>query len=103
MKNPFPKFWNDLPDIFKNKYAITLVAFFTYLLFFDSNDIPSQIKFKRHLNKLNKQTEYFQKMIEESKSEYASTFSTPEQMETYAREQYMMKKPEEDLFIIEVK
>ncbi len=103
MKNPFPKIWNSVPPIFKNKYAITIVAFLTYLMFFDSNDIPSQIKFKRHLAKLNKQTRFLEKQIEEGRSEYEATFSTVEQMETYAREEYMMKKADEDLFIIEVK
>ena len=103
MKNPFAKLWDKTPDILKNKYAITIVAFLVYLMFFDSNDIPSQIKFKRHLAKLNKQTHYLEKKIVEGRLEYAATFTTLEQMETFAREEYMMKKPDEDLFIIEVK
>jgi cell division protein DivIC len=102
MTNPFQKIWDRLPAILKNKYFITSLAFLTYLMFFDSNDIPSQIRLNRHLAKLNKQTKYCEKMIVEAKKEYAATFSSVEQMETYAREHYLMKKPEEDLYIIEI-
>lgn len=103
MIKPFQIVWDKLPSFLKNKYLITALVFFIYLLFFDSNDIPSQIKFNRHLAKLTKQAEYLEKTIVADKEEYASTFSSIEQMETYAREHYLMKKPEEDLFVIEVK
>ena len=42
-------------------------------------------------------------MIEKERSEYAATLSNVEQMEKYAREEYLMKREDEDLFIIEVK
>lgn len=103
MKNSFQKIWDKFPSFLKNKYALTIIAYLTYLMFFDSNDIPSQIKFNSHLKDLNKQTEYCKKMIAQDKEEYAATLSSIDQMETYAREHYMMKKPDEDLFIIEYK
>ena len=103
MKQKLILFWNAYPAFLKNKYVLAIIVFFTYLMFFDSNDIPSQVRFSQNLKKLNKQTKYFEKEIEKSKKEYAATFSTIEQMEAYAREEYLMKKPDEDLFIIEVK
>jgi cell division protein FtsB len=102
MNNPFQKIWDKLPALLKNKYFMASLAFFVYLLFLDSNDIPSQIRMNRHLAKLNHQTNYCKKMIIQDKKEYVATFSSIEQMETYAREHYLMKKPDEDLFIIEV-
>ena len=103
MQKSIQKFWDKLPAWVKNKYVITSIAFLTYLMFFDSNDIPSQIQNSRHLAKLNKQAAYCEKMIEEDQKEYEATFSSLEQMETYAREHYLMKKPEETLYVIEVK
>ena len=103
MKDKLIGIWDRIPPIFKNKFAIAAVAFLTYLMFFDSVDIPTQVRLHRHLNQLCKQTEYLEKMIEKDRVEYAATLTTMEKMETYAREEYMMKRPEEDLFIIEIK
>lgn len=103
MRSRIGKYWDRVPPIFKNKFAIASVAFLTYLMFFDSMDIPTQWKFHRHLKKLNQQAEYFEKMIEKERLEYAATLSTPEQMEKFAREEYLMKREDEDLFVIEMK
>lgn len=102
MKKIAQKIWDKWPPILKNKYALVMIGFFVYLLFFDSNDLPSQIKFNQRLAKLNKQTKYLKQQIDESRSEYEATFSTVEQMEKFAREEYLMKKADEDLFVIEV-
>ena len=80
-----------------------LVTYFVYMLFFDTNDIPSQVKLRRQYNKLQKQHDYYSKMIEDVKFENDQLFSSKETMEKFAREEYWMKKPNEDLFIIERK
>lgn len=103
VKKRIVNYWDKIPPIMKNKFLLTGLAFLTYLMFFDSVDIPSQIKLHRHLNQLNNQTEYLKSTIEEDRSEYEATLSTLEQMETYAREEYKMKRPDEDLFIIQRK
>jgi hypothetical protein len=103
MKDKLLRLWDRIPPFMKNKFVLTGLAFFTYLLFFDSVDIPTQFKLHRHLRQLNHQTEYYRELIEKDKLEYASTFSSIDQMEKYAREEYKMKRPEEDLFIIEFK
>lgn len=94
--------WDRIPPILKNKFVLTALAFLTYLMFFDSVDIPSQVKLKRHLRQLNQQTEYLDKMIEKDRLEYDATLSDTEKLEKYAREEYMMKRDDEDLFIIRV-
>ncbi|MCP4120127.1 MAG: septum formation initiator family protein [Bacteroidetes bacterium] len=102
MKKRMQGYWDKVPGFMKNKYILASVAFLTYLMFFDSMDIPTQYKLQRHLRQLNKQTEYFHKMIDKEQSEYEATLSTVEQMEKFAREEYLMKREDEDLFIIEV-
>ena len=92
--------WDRIPAILKNKFMLTSVAFLTYLFFFDSVDVPTQFKLQKQLRKLNQQTEYLERMIDADRIEYAATLSTLDQMETYAREEYKMKRPDEDLFII---
>ena len=101
MKDKVIALWQRVPPVFKNKFFLTGLAFFAYMLFFDSIDIRTQIRLQNHLRQLNQQTEYLDRMIEKDQMEYNATLSTLEQMETYAREEYLMKRPEEDLFVIE--
>lgn len=103
MKRNLSNIWESVPSSLKNKYAVTTLAFLVYLMFFDSTDIPSQVRLQRHLNQLDHQTEYFRTMIEKDRREYEATLSTVEQMEKYARETYLMKRPDEDLYVIEVR
>ena len=103
MKETVVQLWDRVPPVFKNKFVLTALAFLTYMLFFDSMDIPCQVRLQHHVHELNKQTEYLDRMIEKDKLEYAATLSTIEQMEKYAREEYLMKRDNEDLYIIEVK
>lgn len=103
MKRSLTNIWESVPPSLKNKYVVTTLAFLVYLVFFDSTDIPSQVRLQRHLKQLNNQTEYFQTMIEKDRREYEATLSTVEQMEKYARETYLMKRPDEDLYVIEVR
>lgn len=102
MKAKVAGIWNRLPVFTRNKFFLTGLAFLIYMLFFDSMDIPSQVKLHRHLLQLNQQTEYFDKMIEKDRAEYEATFSTVENMEQYARETYFMKRADEELFIIDI-
>jgi len=39
----------------KNKYIITTTAFLVWLLFFDRNDVVSQVELTQKLNELNKE------------------------------------------------
>ncbi len=99
-----PKAWiNKLPPYMRNKFLLVLVGYFVYMLFFDTNDIPSQIKLRRQANSLQKQHSYYSDLIDDVKFENDKLFSSKETMEKFAREEYWMKKPNEDLFIIDRK
>lgn len=89
-----------LRKFFFNKYLITGTAFVIWMLFFDTNDISLQMKRMQELKKLHTSEEVMDKQISDTKNELSQLKTNPETLEKYAREKYMMKKDNEDLFII---
>lgn len=89
-----------LRNIFTNKYLITGIAFAVWMLFFDRNDIRLQLKRVNELKKLQESEKVMDQQINDTKNELSQLKTNPETLEKYAREKYMMKKDNEDLFII---
>lgn len=85
---------------FKNKYVITLLVFFTWMLFFDDNDIITRIKLKRQLGRLAAEKEFYLEEIEKIEETNRQLFSSDETLEKFAREKYMMKRDNEEIFLI---
>ena len=86
--------------VIKNKYVITSVIFLVWLLFFDRNDIFSQYSYRKQLKKLEADKAYYVTEIEKNKVDMLQLMSDPEHLEKYARERYMMKKDDEEIFLI---
>src|SRR5688572_28888431 len=84
----------------RNKFLITGLAFFTWMFFFDRNDIPLQWRRINELERLQKSERVLNQRISETKAELELLKTNPSTLEKYAREKYMMKKDNEDLFII---
>jgi len=89
-----------LKRIFSNFYLIIGLFFLIWLTFFDSNDLYTQIKQTAKLNGLENEKEFYQERIEEVKADREELLSNDELLEKFARENYLMKKPEEDLYVI---
>ncbi len=89
-----------IPKIFKNFYVIAGAVFLIWMLFLDNNDLISQLRLSSKYNDLLDQKVYYQKKIEEVEVDRAGLLSDDELLEKFARERYLMKKEEEDLFII---
>ena len=84
----------------RNKYFITSLAFVIWLLFFDKNDLFSQLSYRRQLKELQVDKEYYLQEIARNKEDMKELMSDPEHLEKYARERYLMKKDNEDIFLI---
>ncbi len=86
--------------IFTNKYLITGTAFVLWMMFFDTNDFPLQIRRLRDLNKIEHNEKNMALQISNTQKELEVLKTNPETLEKYAREKYMMKKDNEDLYIV---
>ncbi len=85
---------------FKNFYFLVSTSFLVWMLFFDPNDFISQVQLFIKKSQLESQKEYYSDKISEVQKSREELFSKPYLLEKYARENYFMRKPNEDLFII---
>lgn len=86
--------------LFANKYLITGIAFAVWMMFFDRNDIPLQISRIRELHQLQQNEKAMTLQINNTQKELKLLKTSPATLEKYAREKYLMKKDNEDLFIV---
>ncbi len=94
------RFIEKIPPVLRNKYILTLVIFLIWILLLDSNNLISRYKEMKVLRKLKADKEYYTKRIEEDKRKLQELRTDNRNLEKFAREQYKMKKPDEDLFIV---
>ena len=87
---------------FQNKYVITLAAFIVLMLFVDHNDIFLQMDRRRQLNELLASKAYYEKQIEQTKKNLSELQNNPAALEKFAREKYLLKKDNEDVFVVPV-
>ena len=71
-----------------------------WIFFFDPKDIPSSINRIETYSKLQKNEQHLTRQIAETNKDLDLLKTNPQTIEKYARENYMMKKDNEDLFII---
>ena len=95
--------YQKLPAPLRNKYLITFVIFLIWIFFIDTFDILTQIKMKQELNQLKKQEEFYRTEIEKDSTMLYNLNNDPQEQERFARERFLMKKENEDLFIIREK
>ncbi len=93
-----------IPTWLKNKYMLTAMGFIVWMLFFDDRDfITTHIRQPQELRKLQQSEKYYRDEISTTKAELDRLKSNPSTIEKYARERYLMKKDNEDLFLIREK
>ena len=86
--------------VFKNKFVLALLIFFVWLIFFDQNNLIDRIHQIQRNDKLNKEKDYYIEKIQEDSTKLHQLKTDEENLEEFAREQYYMKKKNEDIFII---
>jgi len=84
----------------RNKFFLTLAIFIAWLIVFDQHNLIDRYKSHRHLNKLKKDTSYYIDKIEQDRQSIRLLETDKENLEKFAREQYLMKAPDEDVYII---
>ena len=85
---------------FTNKYFLTTLAFVVWLVFFDSNNILNRLKVRDKLNDLKKEKKFYLDEIKHDSILTQKLLSDSVEIERYARERYLMKKDNEDVYLI---
>jgi cell division protein FtsB len=87
--------------ILRNKYLVSLIAFVVLMLFFDRNDVFTQLERKRQLKELQNSKAFYQEEIRKTQQQLTDLQNNPAALEKYARENFYMKRDNEDVFIVE--
>lgn len=87
--------------VLRNKYILAFSVFLAFMLFFDRNDIFTQIERKQELNELEQSKAYYEAEIAKTKKTLSELQNNSAALEQFAREKYYMKKDNEDVFIVE--
>ena len=95
------KKWLQKFPFLKNRYLLVLLLLFLWMLFFDRNGFYQTYRQKQQLRNLRHDKDYFKNEIDRLKAEREALANDKEALEKFAREEYKMKKPDEDLFIVE--
>ena len=93
---------NIISRIKKNFYVGVLCILTIWIVFFDPNDLISLIDNYLSYRKLEDTKMYYEQKIIQIENDLKSLRTNPKELEKFAREMYLMKKENEDVYLIEV-
>ena len=70
------------------------------MIIFDKNNLLSQIRLAKKLHQLKGEKQYYIDQVKQDEIETNELLTNPENLEKFAREQYLMKRDSEDIFLI---
>ncbi|KFF21836.1 MULTISPECIES: FtsB family cell division protein [Chryseobacterium] len=85
-----------------NKYTITICMFLVWMIFFDKTSFLVIHELNGEISRYEDQLEYYKKEYDKNDTFYKKLMNNKSEKEKYARENYFMKKPDEEIFILVV-
>ncbi|MCC8144015.1 MAG: septum formation initiator family protein [Tannerellaceae bacterium] len=98
LKYLLPIYTNYLMRI--NKYVLVTILFAIIILVVGDGNLYNRKKYNDKIRSLEKEIRHYEKEIEVNSQKLRDFRTDKEGLERFAREEYHMKKPNEDLYII---
>jgi len=92
--------WQKIRKVLINKYAITLMVFALLFVFFGDHSLVQYLKRAKKMRAMEEQLVQTQQEIEQAES-VIRVLDNVDSLERFAREQYRMHAPNEDVYIVE--
>jgi cell division protein DivIC len=92
--------WQKIPPFFRNKYVLVVTAFLVWLTFFDRNNFISQVRLGQILTEKRVQKDFYLDEIKRDSISMHEFMSDTVSLEKFGREKYIMKKDDEDVYLI---
>ncbi|WP_425549099.1 FtsB family cell division protein [Aquimarina addita] len=86
--------------IFLNKYVLIVLVFMVWMLFLDANSWFTHRELDQEIKELKDNKEYYKKEIIKDQKDI-KTLKDSNELEKFAREEYFMKRDDEEIYIIE--
>jgi cell division protein FtsB len=83
-----------------NKYWVAVIIFVIVTFFLGDSTIMRRTSYNKQISKLKSEIEFYTKEKEANDARLRAIQTNDEGLEKFAREQYQMTKPDEELFII---
>ena len=86
-----------------NAYWLVTIVFFALTFVMGDSSLYKRYTYDEKIRSLEKEIKHYQKEIEINSKKLNDLHTDKEGLERFAREEYFMKKPNEDVFIIKNK
>jgi cell division protein FtsB len=86
--------------LIKNKYFLVLLVFLIWVTFIDKNNLISQYQDRQVLYELDKEKRYYQIEIQTTQDKLNELKTDNRSIEKFAREKYLMKKENEEIWLV---
>ena len=83
-----------------NKYWLVIIVFLIITFTVGDSNLYRRHTYDEKIRQLENEIEEYRKEIEENRKKLEDLHTSQERLERFAREEYFMKKPDEDIFII---
>lgn len=83
-----------------NKYYFTLIVFAVLTFFVGDSTLLHRFRYDKKIRELQSEIKEYRQQIEDNTAKLNSLRMDNESLERFAREQFLMTKPDEDLYII---
>ena len=99
-----PNSWQEARwfKVVTNKYFLATLFFAVWMLFLDVNSYLIHRDLNTQIDKLEKSINFYQGEIKRDKRQLEELTSEPEKLKKFARENYWMKEPGEEIYLIDI-
>jgi cell division protein FtsB len=92
--------WEIVKPLFRNKYFVTSLAFVIWIAVFDENNLLERYRLSQKIDDIDIQKEHYTNEIDQNKRKLKELKSNKKNLEKFAREEYLMKKKDEVIFVV---
>ncbi len=87
-------------SILRNRYFLAFILVLVWLVFFDTHNFINQWRMRRQMKELEQERDFYREEIYRDSLAIEELKNNPDALERYAREKYLMKRDNEDVYII---
>jgi len=89
-----------IPKPLRNRYALSALALVVWIALFDRNDAWTTWKNQRELARMQERKTWYATEVRRTREQLHELSSDKRLLEKFARERYLMKRDEEDIFVL---
>lgn len=88
-----------VPSRLRNRYGAGLLVLALWICLFADYDLYTMLKLRHQLGRMEEQRDHYAEEIEKTRAQLHEINSDQELLEKFAREKYLMKRDNEDIFV----